>query len=138
MKPLHQLQNKYGKLTVLSEYTEDGRRSARVRCSCGRAKDVAVSNLLAGRTSSCGHSSCKQYPRAQKVVGYSPRLPRACTVASLTKAWNRYHHPDPKQRRTMAQLSSLHKVKYNTLCNLFDSIRKCGGLKPYLRALPKE
>ena len=47
---------KYGRLTVLSVYRENRNTIARCRCSCGREKDVRLSSLKNGNTTSCGCS----------------------------------------------------------------------------------
>lgn len=58
-------------------------------------------------------------------------------LQTLRKAWKRYHHPDPKQRRSMAQLAELHKVNLNTLNALFRSVRRAGGFGIYLNYVLK-
>lgn len=134
MKP-SPLQKKYNKLTVLSESNKDGRRYARVRCECNRTKDVLVDSLTSGRTKSCGNGACKTYARATKDKTYKPSAPRACSAATVRKAWDRYHHPDPKQRRSLTQLAKLHKVNLQTLTTLFRSVRRAGGIDAYMKAV---
>jgi len=129
------LEKRYGKLTVLGEQSVGGRRYASVRCTCARTKDVLVDSLFSGRTTSCGRGACKSYARNEKEPGYQPSPPRSCTVDVLVKAWNRYHHKDPKQRRSISQLAELHGINPNTLTSLFRAVRRTGGIKAYARAL---
>jgi hypothetical protein len=129
------LRQKYNKLTVLSESTINGRRYAQVKCECGRTKDVLAESLWLGRTKSCAQGACKAYKRQKREKGFVPRPPRACTAATVRKAWERYHHPEPAKRRSLAQLAVIHKVNLLTLTTLFRSVRRAGGIEAYMRAV---
>ena len=55
---------KYGRLTVLEEYkTEKNELMFRCLCDCGTVKDIRKSNVITGRTKSCG---CYQREAARK------------------------------------------------------------------------
>lgn len=133
MKNSQSLASTYGRLTVLGETSVDGRRVAKVRCSCGRTKDVLVDSLLMGRTKSCGRGACKTYPRVEFDPTYHPTAPRSMTLTTVSRAWARYNHATPSQRRTVAQLATIHKVNQNTLMSVFRSVRRAGGIKDYLK-----
>ncbi len=45
---------KYGKLTVLEIYKVNGIKKAYCQCACGNKKSIFLSNLVSGRTQSCG------------------------------------------------------------------------------------
>jgi hypothetical protein len=46
--------NVYGRLTVVSVETVEGKRYALCRCECGNQKNIRTSGLTTGRTLSCG------------------------------------------------------------------------------------
>lgn len=48
------MDNEYGRLTILSEYTLDGRRYCRCECKCGKECNIRKDSILTGRTQSCG------------------------------------------------------------------------------------
>jgi hypothetical protein len=137
MKKSQPLAKRYGTLTVLGEETKDGRRVATVKCRCGRAKEVLVDSLLYGRTKSCGRGACKTYPRVEFDPDYKPAAPRACSLETVRKAWDRYNHEKPEQRRTVVQLAKIHNVNANTLTSLFRSVRRAGGIDAYVSKLEK-
>lgn len=136
-KKLHALRKRYGRLTVLSETTRDGRRIAQVKCRCGRGKEVQVDALVAGRAKSCGRGACKAYARVGYDPDYHPQAPRTLSLATVKAAWARYNHELPAQRRTLAQLAVVHKVNASTLQSAFRSIRRAGGIAKYLAAVEK-
>jgi hypothetical protein len=133
MKNSQKLGSKYGRLTVLDDWTAGGRRYVSARCECGRTTEVLAASLLSGKTKSCGRGACKTHHRVEVEPGYTPRPPRALTVEQVRKAWNRYHHPQASQRRTIAQLSVIHKVKDNTLMSIFRAVRRAGGINAYIK-----
>lgn len=135
MKPIYKLRKKYGKLTTLGERTISGRRYARVRCSCGREKDVLASSLLHGRTKSCGIGPCKLYARTKVDPNFRPYYPRACTPATIRAMWDAYHRPDPKRRKTAKQLSERYDLAVNTIRAIFRTVRRAGGIERYLKLI---
>lgn len=135
MTPSRTLQKQYGRLKVLGESTVDHRRIVEVRCACGRTKQVMADALLSGRTKSCGRGACKMYSRAEKQPGYKPKPPRAMTPAAVQRAWARYHHDNPAQRRSVSQLAQIHNVNLNTLQSIFRSVRLSGGIAAYMKAV---
>jgi hypothetical protein len=126
---------KIGKWTITGTVSREGRTYAMCRCECGRERAVAMASLRSGRSRSCGKGACKDYARADTVARYVPPKPRVVKPWAIAKAWKRYHHPDPRQRRTIAQLADVHGVNVNTLTAIFGHIRRCGGLPQYLKAI---
>lgn len=135
MKNLQKLAKRYGRLTVIGETNDTGRRVAQVKCRCGRMKEVLVDSLLAGKTKSCGRGPCKNFARVGFDPDYTPRMPRACSLETVAKAWARYNHAEPAQRRNLEQLAQIHNVNVNTLTTIFRSVRRAGGIDKYLKAL---
>ena len=45
---------KYGRLTVIDTYIDNGRRKAICLCDCGKTKHVQMTHLKSGATTSCG------------------------------------------------------------------------------------
>ena len=137
MKNSQKLDTRYGNLKVNGEQTKAGRRVATVVCTCGRQKEVLVDSLLASRTKSCGRGACKTYPRVEFDASYHPTAPRAMTLTTVKRAWARYHHKNPAQRRTVEQLAQIHNVNANTLMSVFRSVRRAGGIDTYLKKVKK-
>jgi hypothetical protein len=64
--------DRYGRLTVLATYVgANGRRMARVKCDCGKSKNVQRSNLFSGHTQSCGCYRREQTSRAVRKHGHA-------------------------------------------------------------------
>jgi hypothetical protein len=60
----------FGRLIVMTVgVVVNGRRGARCRCSCGTERNVTVSNLLDGRTRSCGCLRAEIVSAAKRVHG---------------------------------------------------------------------
>src|SRR5437773_12143758 len=60
--------NRYGRLTVISEWVAGANRRQRtwvlVRCDCGAEKNIRVNDMTSGRTKSCG---CLQREKVQRI-----------------------------------------------------------------------
>ena len=128
--------SQFGKLTVLDSTIKQNVRRATCQCECGRVVEKFWSNLIGGRTTSCGRAGCRskvEYPKEKLALRGSV----ACDTETLRKAWDRYHHDDPAQRRTIAQLSKIHNVNVHTLYSRFRLIKRCGGFPDYLKALAR-
>lgn len=138
MRQAKPLKSKYGKLTVLDTFSEEGRRYCKVRCTCGREKVVLAQSLRAGATRSCGHGACKDYPRLTRKAGFKPPIPRTLKPATIQRAWAKYNHEKASQRRSVAELSEEMKINANTLSSVFRAIRLTGGIEPYMKAIQNE
>lgn len=57
------MKERYGHLTVVEEITHNGYKKYRCLCDCGNETIVYRSNLLSGRTKSCG---CGNYKNRHK------------------------------------------------------------------------
>lgn len=78
---------------------------------------------------------CKQRKRVKRDRKYTPTKPRVTTVATLGRAWARYHHPDAKKREGIDNLAERYKIKKNSLLSMFQSIRRAGGWDKYKAAV---
>lgn len=133
MKPLKKLRAKYGKLTVVSEETIDGRRTAIVNCKCGVQKRVLVDALTAGRTRSCGALACKStHSRIKVSRTYSPRGSDAVPLPTLRKIWAKVHNT--KSPITIAAAAKQFGIdKPQTLYSAIRAARRCGGIDEYAK-----
>lgn len=134
MKPSLKLEPQYGKLTPGESTIRQNRRYVSCTCECGRVVEKLYNNLRSGRTQSCGRGACRV-----GVTYDGPPLrvtgPTVIDMKRLEKAWNRYHHDDIAQRRSIEQLAEIHRVKLNTLHSLFRKIKRCGGFTQYKAAV---
>lgn len=133
MKPTKKLRAKYGRLTVVSEETVDGRRTAIVNCKCGVQKRVYIDALTSGRTRSCGSLACKvSHSRIKVSKRYNPRGSEEVPPATLRKIWAKIHHP--KSPITIAEAARQFEIeKQQTLYSVIRSVRQCGGLDEYIK-----
>lgn len=126
---MSKLRKKYGKLTVLSTFTQDCRGYAHVRCTCGREKDVLSDSLRRGATKSCGHGLCRAAPSVSYDKAFRPRLPRAASLVTVKRLWNEYHSP---KGSTHYQLHVKYKLPLTTVGNILRTVRRAGGIVKYL------
>lgn len=117
----------FGKLTVLKEANEgDGhnRRMMECQCSCGNKHTVVLSNLLAGRTKSCGCSRPK-FKRTRKCPPKGTKFGRLTVVGEHDKVGR------PKRRAVTVTCSCNPDeetwVYFDNLIN--NQVRSCGCLK---------
>lgn len=135
-RPTKKLRRKYGKLTVVSEETQGGRRVALVNCTCGQQKYVLVDALTAGRTKSCGAPDCKYGKGRNRVQkGYVPRGSRTIRKAILHKivlATTRKVNP-----MSVAAAAAHYDIgNVQTLYSALRAVRKCGGWDRYSELVP--
>jgi hypothetical protein len=132
MKSLKKINKRYGKLSVLSEDTVDGRRTALVQCSCGQQKRVMVDALTAGRTRSCGRYECK-YGKAKRVKGYTPTGSRTLPLGKIQEAWDLTTRL--VDRKTTPEASKRLRVPVHRVYAVIRSVRRAGGIDQYMKAV---
>lgn len=137
MRPTKKLRSKYGKLTVLSEATINGRRTAIVNCRCGNQKQVLVDALTSGRTRSCGALECKLgHARTRVEKQYTPRGSRTISIGKLRRIWSAiYRKSNPISVAAAARKFGVEQEQ--TLYSVIRSVHKCGGIEEYARKVIK-
>jgi hypothetical protein len=129
-RPSQPLQTRYGKLRVLSERTELGRRIVTVRCDCGTKKDVFADQLLGGRARSCGAFKCRStHAPVRAIKGYTPSGPRTMSTERLKKYWD-LHTKDGIPGTAIAEEYAENR---NTLYAAFRAVRRAGGWEKYAK-----
>ena len=130
-RPSKHLKTKYGKLTVLSEGTIEGRRQAMVQCACGVTKMVYADALRSGRTRSCGAIACRLH--TTKVDRrFRPRGSRSLPVATLRRVWDAVNNP--KRPMTVTAAAEKYGIENRAaLYTAFRAVKKCGGMDRYLQ-----
>lgn len=133
-RSVKKLKPKYGKLTVVSEDTIDGRRTAVVNCTCGAQKRVMVDALTGGRTRSCGARACKYSHRKLKVdKAFVPRGSRTVPPKVVQKIWSQVMHPD--RPITIAKAAKARDIPVQTLYSVFRAVTKAGGIEKYMASV---
>lgn len=90
--------NRYGRLIVTGEAPKQkGRRYAFTRCDCGAEKTVCVSQLLGGRTNSCGCLSREMAHTRAMTHGYAPDGPKSPEYTSWASMRSRCNNPHNKR-----------------------------------------
>lgn len=130
------LKRKYGKLTVLSESTVNGRRYAVVDCDCGQQKSVLVDALTSGRTRSCGAYACKYGKTAvRKASQFSPTGSRSLSLPALRRILAAQQRKRDPLTIAEAAKKFAPKVKLNTVYYTLRTVRLCGGLDKYIKRI---
>lgn len=139
-RPTKPLKLQYGRLTVVSEFREEGsnRRYAHVRCACGKEKDVLADALLASRTRSCGSFQCRLVldkrvaPKFKPKKGYRPNGSRKIPLDTLRSCWVQHTGRDAVSGE---KLGKLHDINTHTLYSAFRAIRLAGGWDEYVASI---
>lgn len=63
------INNRYGRLVVKSVFKKDAYVKCKCLCDCGNTTDVYYSNLISGRTVSCGCRGAEIANRYKNIVG---------------------------------------------------------------------
>jgi len=123
---------KFGKLTLLEDFTRDGIRFGKVECTCGTRKTVPMYRLQAGQAKSCGKRSCRYngVPESATRGAKRPYGPRSVTWATL----DRILKDHAKDKLTLKEISEKYAVSVPLITYYARRTRALGGLEAY-RAL---
>lgn len=75
---------RFGELLILDDVTNGVRTRVRVRCSCGRSKEINLTAVTTGKTQSCGHLAWEHLPQRNTSHGH--------TIGGPTRTYNIWQH----------------------------------------------